>query len=294
MKRLLATKPDELSDTGAAYRICDSPRVVGFDLNPFACEIARLRLFLTLYPYMNADDDHTIHKLPIFNLDALARDRTDRGDNADRTLAQFTDRGDIREEYVDEVHVQRIASSDHGRDEDTTLNRLLSEYESEPIRPEAKTSRGHLDRVTGRILRDNVKYDAVVGNPPYVRIQKVPKERRPEYRAGFESATGRFDLSVLFVEYGVDSLRAGGSLGFITSNKFLTTQYGEGLRAYLRENAAVDTLIDFTDTDVFDVTVLPCLIVTRKDVDQESIGYSVLKRADSHRGSEPCNDLCCR
>jgi len=146
--------------------------------------------------------------------------------------------------------------------------------------------------VTGRILRDNVQYDAVVGNPPYVRIQKIPEERRPEYKEGFDSATGRFDLSVLFMEYGMESLRDGGHIAFITSNKFLTTQYGEGIRAYLRENAAIETLIDFTDTGIFDVTVLPCILVAGKgSSDAGSLDYSILKQADDPGDSKKCDDL---
>jgi len=292
VERLLETKPDRLSNVEAVYRICNSPLIVGFDINPFACEIARLRLFLTFYPYLSEESEYKIRKLPVFNIDSLARDRTDIGDSANQTLAQFTDGGNVREEYIEEVNLQEIASADTDRDETTVLNQLLTEYEDEAIRPEAKTTFGRQDRVTGRILRDNVKYDAVVGNPPYVRIQKVPEERRPEYKDGFDSATGRFDLSVLFMEYGIESLRNGGQIAFITSNKFLTTQYGEGIRAYLRENAEIETLIDFTDTDVFDVTVLPCILVAGKgSSDAESFGYCILKQADNPGDSEKCDDL---
>lgn len=291
VQRLLETKPERFSDAEAVYRICNSPLVVGFDINPFACEISRLRLFLTLHPLISNSAEYRITKLPVFNIDSLARDRTNRGDSSNQTLAQFTDGGDIREEYVDEVELQKVASPDYDRDETTTVNQLLSEYESSSTRPEAATVSGHLDRVTGRILRDNVQYDTVVGNPPYVRIQKVPKDRRPEYKDGFESATGRFDLSVLFLEYGIETLRESGSIGFITSNKFLTTQYGEGIRSYLREEAAIDTVIDFTDTNVFDVTVLPCILVAQKGVEKDSLGYSILKQADNAGDSAKCDDL---
>ena len=291
-ERLIKHKPDQLTDAEAIYDICNSPLLVGFDINPFACEIARLRLFLTFYPYLSDDSEYKIQKLPVFNIDSLARDRTDIGDSTNQTLTQFTDGGDIKKEYISEVDLQEISSINTDRDETTILGQLLTEYEDEIIRPEAKTTFGRYDRVTGRILRDNVQYDAVVGNPPYVRIQKVPEERRPEYKEGFDSATGRFDLSVLFMEYGIESLRDGGHLAFITSNKFLTTQYGEGIRTYLRENANIETLIDFTDTDVFDVTVLPCILVAGEGSSEDkSLGYSILKQTDNPGNSQKCDDL---
>ncbi len=292
VERLMEAKPERLSDGEAVYHICNSPLIVGFDINPFACQIARLRLFLKVYPYLSEESEYKIQKFPIFNIDSLARDRIDVGDSINQSLTQFTGSGDVRKEYIQEVQLQEIASTDTERDENTVLDQLLTEYEDETIRPEAKTTFGRHDRVTGRILRDNVQYDAIVGNPPYVRIQKVPEERRPEYKEGFDSATGRFDLSVLFMEYGIESLRDGGRIGFITSNKFLTTQYGKGLRAYLRENAEIETLIDFTDTDVFDVTVLPCILVASKgSSDTESLGYCILKQADNPGESKKCNDL---
>ncbi len=291
-ERLIQAKPDQLSDAEAVYRICNSPLIVGFDINPFACEIARLRLFLTVYPYLDGQNEYKIRKLPIFNIDSLARDRTDLGDSANHTLNQFQSGADVKKDYIDEVNLQEITLTNSSRNNTTVLDQLLTEYESETIRPEAKTTYGRHDRVTGRILRDNVQYDTIVGNPPYVRIQKVPDERRPEYKKGFDSATGRFDLSVLFMEYGIESLRDGGNIAYITSNKFLTTQYGEGIRAYLRENAKIETLIDFTDTDVFDVTVLPCILVARKESSEiESLGYSILKQADNSGESKKCDDL---
>lgn len=292
VERLLETKPDQLSSAEAVYRICDSPLIVGFDINPFACEIARLRLFIKIYPYLGRKSENKIHKLPIFNIDSLARDRTDISDSANQTLAQFTDGGDIREKYIEEFNLQEITSVDTYQGGTTVLNQLLAEYEGDDTRPKATTTFGQKDREAGRILRDNVKYDAVVGNPPYVRIQMIPEDRRGEYKKGFNSATGKFDLSVLFMEYAVESLRDGGEMAFITSNKFLTTQYGEGIRAYLRENTRIKMVIDFTDTDVFDATVLPCILSANKESsDIESLGYCILKQTNSSGGRKKYDEL---
>ncbi len=47
-------------------------------------------------------------------------------------------------------------------------------------------------------------FDVVIGNPPYIRAEKMPRPERDFYMAGaFEVAYGRFDIHVLFVELGL-------------------------------------------------------------------------------------------
>jgi hypothetical protein len=290
VERLLESRPEHLKDSEAVYNIFDTPLIVGFDINPFACEMARLRLFITVYPFLEEDDEYTIQKIPIFNIDSLSRNRTHHSEESNQTLAQFTDGGELRNKSVDDIQLQEIVRSSTA-DHNSLLDELLSEYDSTQIRPTPHTSHGHQDRLIGRILRDNVQYDAVVGNPPYVRIQKIPKEKREEYKNGFQSASGRFDLSVLFLEYAIDALKEGGSLGFITSNKFLTTQYGKGIRNYLYKESGINVLIDFTDTDVFDVTVLPCILAATKGKDNSPFGYGLVKQSTSSKDSIDCDDL---
>ena len=290
VERLLESKPEHLKDAEAVYKIFNTPLITGFDINPFACEIARLRLFITVYPFLEEDGEYMIQKIPIFNIDSLSRNRTHLSEESNQTLAQFTDGGEIRNKSVDDIRIQEIAISNTA-DHNPLLDELLSKYDSAQIRPTPHTSHGHQDRLIGRILRDNVQYDVVVGNPPYVRIQKIPKEKREEYKSGFQSASGRFDLSVLFLEYAIDSLKKEGSLGFITSNKVLTTQYGKGIRNYIYEESGIDILIDFTDTDVFDVTVLPCILVATKGKNDPRFGYGLVKQATSSKDSIDCGDL---
>ena len=45
-------------------------------------------------------------------------------------------------------------------------------------------------------------FDVIIGNPPYVRIQSLPREDADYYRGIFETAFGSFDIYVLFVEQG--------------------------------------------------------------------------------------------
>ncbi len=105
-------------------------------------------------------------------------------------------------------------------------------------------------------------YDCVVGNPPYVRIQRLNTNgAKQSYLKSFDSAVGRFDLYSLFIERGLQLLKPNGKLGYITSNKFMTTNAGSGIRKVIAERATINHLFDLSDTKVFGAAVLPCVIV---------------------------------
>jgi methylase of polypeptide subunit release factors len=113
------------------------------------------------------------------------------------------------------------------------------------------------DLVLAVSLKHDLQYDFVVGNPPYVRIQKIP-EHVKEYWAGkYEWTEHNYDLYIPFLERAVRSadregwLGKGGRLGFILSDRFLNVNYGEKLRQHMPESLRVDLLCDFRDTRVF-------------------------------------------
>lgn len=98
-------------------------------------------------------------------------------------------------------------------------------------------------------------FDAVIGNPPYVRIQAM-KEWNPleveHYKRAFAAAAqGNYDIYVVFVERALSLLTPTGQLGFIIPSKFLTTDYGEPLRELVSEAKSLHKLVDFGHELVF-------------------------------------------
>ncbi len=98
-------------------------------------------------------------------------------------------------------------------------------------------------------------FDAVIGNPPYIRIQAL-KEWAPTevefYKAKYVSAgKGNYDIYVVFVEKGLGLLNKNGRLGFILPSKFFTTDYGEGLRQLITQRKALSQVLDFGHSQVF-------------------------------------------
>ena len=88
--------------------------------------------------------------------------------------------------------------------------------------------------------------DCVLMNPPYVRAASAP-ENRDRLRRKFRTASGAFDLHVPFVELAVRSVRPGGALGLLTSDKFLVADYGRKLRACLADELKLVRLIFLSD-----------------------------------------------
>ena len=108
-------------------------------------------------------------------------------------------------------------------------------------------------------------FDIIIGNPPYVRIQTLDKMEVDYFNQNFESATGSYDIYVLFVEKAMQLLKPNGVMGFILPNKFMQVDYGEGLRKLLSENKYVEQIVDFKAFQVFEgATTYTCLLFLRK------------------------------
>jgi len=100
--------------------------------------------------------------------------------------------------------------------------------------------------------RQNPGFDAVVGNPPYLAFHEGTKQVREYFRQRLASATGKYDQYVLFIERGISLASPLGYEGMITPNRYLTTEYGRGLRAWIVDHCVDFTILDFADYPVFD------------------------------------------
>lgn len=120
------------------------------------------------------------------------------------------------------------------------------------------------DVMLAGLLKNYVDYDFVVGNPPYIRIQKIPARQKNEWTE-YKAAKGNYDIYVLFIERGLEWLAEGGKLGYITSNRFTKVNYGEGIRRVISDTANLVSYIDFRDTGIFkDALNYPAIFLLHK------------------------------
>ncbi|MCD8265601.1 MAG: Eco57I restriction-modification methylase domain-containing protein, partial [Prevotellaceae bacterium] len=96
-------------------------------------------------------------------------------------------------------------------------------------------------------------FDIVIGNPPYIELQKNKGELAQLYQdAGYDTFARKGDIYCLFYERGYQLLRKGGHLCFITSNKWMRAGYGEKTRRFFAENTNPELLIDFAGVKIFE------------------------------------------
>lgn len=92
------------------------------------------------------------------------------------------------------------------------------------------------------------EFDIVLGNPPYVRQEKIRyKEKLKSYKV-FNKPS---DLYTYFYELGINNLKQGGVLSYITSSKFGRALYGEKLRKMLSTSTTLNLIVDFGTKHVF-------------------------------------------
>lgn len=105
-------------------------------------------------------------------------------------------------------------------------------------------------------------FDAVIGNPPYVRQELIPDVLLAEYRSRYGTVYDRADLYVPFIERSLSSLSKGGALGFICADRWMKNRYGGPLRSFVASGFRLKVHVDMTDTPAFHSAVIAYPAIT--------------------------------
>jgi len=110
----------------------------------------------------------------------------------------------------------------------------------------------------------NGGFDVVIGNPPYIRVQGLKSNYENEssyYETKYKSAVGKYDIYALFIEKSFHLLNQKGKLSYILPHKFLVADFGKGVREFLSDNKAVESLLHFGSDMVFeDASTYTCIL----------------------------------
>lgn len=123
------------------------------------------------------------------------------------------------------------------------------------------------------IIADFKGFDAVIGNPPYVRAKHISKESKKLMQNWEVTKSGNPDLYIPFFEIGLNNIKDNGYLGFITVNTFKRSVNARNLRDYFKSNKLNVSIIDFGSEQIFDNKSTYTCIVSVTKTKSDNVKY---------------------
>ena len=265
--------------------------IYGVDIDPGAVEIAKLRFWLSLV----VDEENTANIKPLPNLDykimqgnslitsyeGIDFDEIVANQPTEKQLDLFASKSEKITEKISQKQHEFLKTpyATKKREikqeiEDLIIELVKTKFEEkaekegkskdfyeEKIRNFAQ-NKGNRDFFPWQLFFadafDNGGFDIVIGNPPYVQLQKFKGDpvQKLYKDAGFKVHDSNGDIYCLFYEKGIDILRKNGCLCYITSNKWMRAGYGEKLRTYFATKTNPIRLIDFGGVSVFETATV--------------------------------------
>ena len=284
------TRREELVDideTFKRYRDSDFGRklyliqnsIFGADIQSIACQIAKLRFFISLAIEQAPDEEAENFGIkPLPNLETRFI--------AANTLIGLTGKRDLISEKAQNIERRLRHNRERYFHATTRGQKLRCKRRDEDLRRELATELANIGMPADEAEKiaywdpydQNAStdffdtewmfgitegFDVVIGNPPYVRQEKI-KALKSTLDNQYDCYTGTADLYVYFYERGFQLLREDGILTYISSNKYFRSAYGKKLRDFLTRQSTVTQLIDFGDAPVFTSIAYPSIIATCK------------------------------
>lgn len=222
----------KLDDVTAYQRKLEiiATNIYGVDIDPFAVNIARLRLWLSLVVEYEGSKPDPLPNLTFKIEQGDSLTAPDPSANANIGFAAL----DIR--HCQELKQQYLTA--HEQQKKT----LLAEIEATKARIRSLTQRNGASGFDWAVEFAEIfgtddsrgGFDVVLANPPYVR-QELITGFKPVFREVYGSLySGTADLYVYFYYRGLQLLKKRGMLAYISSNKWFRAAYGAGLRSTIR------------------------------------------------------------
>lgn len=130
-------------------------------------------------------------------------------------------------------------------------------------------------------------FDLLIGNPPYISAmdlkKSLPELTYRQMKSDYQTAKGTVDLFIYFFERGLNLIKKGSPLSYITPNRYLSASYGEALREFLFKQSQIIEIVDYSHVRVFkEASTYPIVTTLSKTETAENIyDISIGKYNDS-------------
>lgn len=225
----------------------------GVDIQPIAIQICKLRFFISLIVEQNAstDKENNFGIQPLPNLEAkfVAADTLRSMPGSEQSNLAY----DLIADDVEELRAIRYEYfNEHNPNNKDALRARDQEIQEEAM-SKLQEGKWGIEEEIGAIGHDIYSqhesspwfdsslmfglregYDLVIGNPPYIPLRRNKSTLKLKYKdCGYRVYEGLGDIYQLFYEKGLQLLKEGGLLCFITSNQWMKAKYGKKMRQYL-------------------------------------------------------------
>jgi hypothetical protein len=122
-------------------------------------------------------------------------------------------------------------------------------------------------------------FSAVIGNPPWVRAERLPPSKREALRHRFSwwRSDGKPgyahlpDISVAFFQRCLELTRPGGAIGLLMPSKIVSAGYGETARRAMVKETSIAYLHRVSDRQAarFGATTYPLAVVVKNDIPEQ-------------------------
>ena len=284
----------EIDETFKRYRDSDFGRklyliqnsIFGVDIQSIACQIAKLRFFISLAIEQVSDKDAENFGIkPLPNLETrfvaantligLEGERTLTSPNA-KALEQAL--ADNRERHF---HATTRPHKLACKRKDIKLRRELAlelkqigmpDDDAErivnwdPYDQSASTDWFDSEWMFG--ARDG--FDVVIGNPPYISHDKIAVRLKAILKDYYQAYQSFADVYCYFIEKSIKLQKKRGVLSLITSNSYLRAEYGAPIRKTLRGTNTLQRLLSIEDSQVFESAIVNvAIIISRRSTNPE-------------------------
>jgi adenine-specific DNA-methyltransferase len=268
--------------------------IYGVDIQPIAAEIAKLRCFLTLVVEQDvhaSEPNRGVHILPnlefkfvtantlipLHEAAGLFGDEIELIEKIQEIRSKYfaTQNAKVKES-LHQKFVKLLKEQKNSLWESSRLEQIKS------FRP--FDSESSADFFEPEFMFGIKSFDVIIGNPPYIDSQVMIKSM-PGYRERlapyYESATGKWDIFILFLEKSMTLLKPQGVMSMIIKNTLIDSSYSSGIRKYLSE-FRIDKLEDYSEVNVFkSASVYPLIVQVTKTKVKKPVEIEILNESNT-------------
>lgn len=123
-------------------------------------------------------------------------------------------------------------------------------------------------------MADDIQYDFIVGNPPYITYRDISKEDRNYLKNNFLSCEqGKFDYCYAFIEKSINCLSKNGKMSYLIPSSIFKTVFGTNVRNCIKPY--IEMILDFSLEKIFDnALVKSSIIVLNKNKKNTALVYT--------------------